>query len=50
MRRFAWMNFQITTELYSKLSYTPCYTQYGDLRKTLVYFKNNNYIYKKLKL
>ncbi len=25
MRRFAWMNFQITTELDSKLSYTPCY-------------------------
>ena len=25
MRRFAQMNFQISTELYSKLSYTPCY-------------------------
>jgi hypothetical protein len=25
MRRFACRNFQITTELYSKLSYTPCY-------------------------
>ena len=23
------MNFQITTELDSKLSYTPCYVQYG---------------------
>jgi ribosomal protein S27AE len=29
MRRFACRNFQITTELYSKLSYTPCYVQYG---------------------
>jgi hypothetical protein len=25
MRRFAWTNFQISTELNSKLSYTPCY-------------------------
>jgi hypothetical protein len=25
MRRFALMNFQITTNAYSKLSYTPCY-------------------------
>jgi hypothetical protein len=25
MRRFAYMNFQIITELDSKLSYTPCY-------------------------
>jgi len=25
MRRFAYMNFKIYTELYSKLSYTPCY-------------------------
>lgn len=32
MRRFACRNFQITTELNSKLSYTPCYTQYGLLR------------------
>jgi hypothetical protein len=23
------MNFQITTELNGKLSYTPCYNQYG---------------------
>ena len=27
MRRFAYMNFQITTKLNSKLSYTPCYVQ-----------------------
>jgi hypothetical protein len=33
MRRFAWMNFQITTELNSKFSYTPCY----------VLVKNYNY-------
>jgi hypothetical protein len=32
MRRFARRNFQITTELYSKLSYTPCYTQCGLIR------------------
>jgi hypothetical protein len=25
MRRFAWINFQITTTADSKLSYTPCY-------------------------
>ena len=25
MRRFAWINFQISTKLNSKLSYTPCY-------------------------
>ena len=25
MRRFACRNFQNSTELYSKLSYTPCY-------------------------
>jgi hypothetical protein len=35
MRRFACRNFQITTELYSKLSYTPCYTQYGLLRQNV---------------
>jgi hypothetical protein len=29
MRRFAYMNFQITTETNSKLSYTPCYMQCG---------------------
>ena len=29
MRRFALLNSQITTEPYSKLSYTPCYVQYG---------------------
>jgi hypothetical protein len=29
MRRFALINFQITTELNSKLSYTPCYMQCG---------------------
>ena len=29
MRRFALMNFQVSIELYSKLSYTPCYTQCG---------------------
>jgi hypothetical protein len=29
MRRFACRNFQITTEHNSKLSYTPCYDQYG---------------------
>jgi hypothetical protein len=31
MRMFACRDFQITTELYSKLSYTPCYNQYGKL-------------------
>jgi len=25
MRRFAWINFQISTKLNRKLSYTPCY-------------------------
>jgi hypothetical protein len=25
------MNFQITTTVDSKLSYTPCYNQYGEL-------------------
>ena len=33
MRRFAQMNFQFYTKLDSKLSYTPCYTQYGLLTK-----------------
>jgi hypothetical protein len=28
MRRFALRNFQVTTTADSKLSYTPCYTQY----------------------
>ena len=32
MRRFACKNFKNTTELDSKLSYIPCYTQYGLLR------------------
>ena len=27
MRRFAFMNFQISTTADSKLSYTPCYVQ-----------------------
>jgi hypothetical protein len=31
MRRFACRNFKITTKLYGKLSYTPCYNQYGEL-------------------
>ena len=31
------MNFQIITELYSKLSYTPCYTQCGLLTNKLKY-------------
>ena len=35
MRRFACVNFQITTNVNSKLSYTPCYTQYGLLRKSV---------------
>ena len=29
MRRFDYMNFQITTKIYIKLSYTPCYTRCG---------------------
>ena len=37
MRRFACRNFQITTELYSKLSYTPCYTQCGLLTNNFKY-------------
>jgi len=36
MRRFACINFQITTELYSKLSYTPCYMLCGFNRQTLI--------------
>jgi hypothetical protein len=32
MRRFALMNFQINTTADSKLSYTPCYTQFGLIR------------------
>lgn len=31
MRRFALMNFQIITNADSKLSYTPCYNQYGKI-------------------
>jgi hypothetical protein len=31
MRRFAYTNFQITTKLNSKLSYTPCYMQCGNI-------------------
>jgi hypothetical protein len=31
MGRFAYMNFQITTELDSKLSYTPCYMLCGNI-------------------
>jgi hypothetical protein len=31
MRRFACKNFQITTTADSKLSYTPCYMQCGNL-------------------
>lgn len=29
MRRFACRNFQLTTTVNTKLSYTPCYDQYG---------------------
>ncbi len=29
MRSFAWMNFQVTDTVDSKLSYTPCYTPCG---------------------
>jgi hypothetical protein len=36
MRRFACRNFQITTKLYSKLSYTPCYMQCGFNLQTLI--------------
>ena len=31
MRRFALMNFKITDNVDSKLSYTPCYMQCGNL-------------------
>ena len=36
MRRFALMNFQITTTVNSKLSYTPCYMQCGFIVETLI--------------
>jgi hypothetical protein len=36
MRRFACRNFQITTELDSKLSYTPCYMLCGFIREMLI--------------
>ena len=35
MRRFACRNFQIPYTVDSKLSYTPCYTQYGLLKYKL---------------
>ncbi len=42
MRRFACRNFQITTTVDSKLSYTPCYNQYGkvELKYQTKTFKN----------
>jgi len=36
MRRFACRNFQITTIVDSKLSYTPCYMQCGFKPKMLI--------------
>jgi hypothetical protein len=36
------MNFQNYTELDSKLSYTPCYTQYG--RMLLVWNTDKNFL------
>jgi len=36
MRRFAKMNFQISIEHYSKLSYTPCYMQCRFNLQTLI--------------
>ena len=44
MRRFACINFQITTTADSKLSYTPCYTQYGLLSRMLIRRKNKNFL------
>ena len=35
MRRFACRNFQFTTKLNSKLSYTPCYMQCGNISLNL---------------
>jgi len=35
MRRFACRNFLITDTIDSKLSYTPCYNQYGKLSQML---------------
>jgi hypothetical protein len=36
MRRFACRNFQITTNVDSKLSYTPCYMLCGFNLQTLI--------------
>ena len=63
MRRFACRNLQISTKLYGKLSYTPCYTQYGLFKVGCWYEEqiknflkmcggkfNSEYLYIKLKL
>ena len=44
MRRFACRNFQFATELYSKLSYTPCYNQYGKLVPNLIRRTNKKFL------
>ena len=44
MRRFAQMNFKITTTVDSELYYTPCYTQYGLLRYNVIRRMNKNFI------
>jgi len=50
MRRFALINFQFTITADSKLSYTPCYNQYGknsinvNLKHKAKTFKNVGWI------
>ena len=40
MRRFALIDFQITATADSKLSYTPCYSQYGLFNLEIFIYKH----------